>query len=139
MNCDEFRERCHLLIDAAGSELTGEEMSAHAGLCQNCADFWRDVRAIDAGLRELPVPVIPALLLDSIRSLGQPQDLPSLAWRPDVERAARYLFPGLLLWGVQWAFPENARLLFLAAMTFIGGFIFVSSIVRPSVLGSPER
>ena len=82
--------------------------------------------------------MIPASLVDSIMSMGEPEVLPSPAWRPDVERAARYLIPGLFLWGVQWAFPENARPLFLAAIAFIGGFILVSSIVRPWVLGSPE-
>jgi hypothetical protein len=138
MNCDEFRERCHLLMDARRTELTDEEMQAHAGVCQDCADFQTQLIAIDAGLRDLPAPVIPAPLLDSIRSMSQPEDLPSPAWRPDVERAARYLIPGFVLWGAQWAFPENARPLFLAALTFIGGFILVSSVIRPWVLGSPE-
>ena len=138
MNCDEFRERCHLLIDARRTALTDEEMLAHAGVCQDCADFRRELIAIDAGLRDLPAPMIPAPLLDSIRRMGQPEVLPSSAWRPDIERAARYLIPGLLIWGVQWAFPENARPFFLAAIAFIGGFILVSNIVRPWVLGSPE-
>ena len=138
MNCDEFRERCHLLIDARKSELADEEMLAHAGVCQDCADFRTQLIAIDAGLRDLPAPMIPAPLLDSIRRMGQPEVLPSPAWRPDIERAARYLIPGLLLWGVQWAFPEDVRPFFLAAIAFIGGFILVSNIVRPWVLGSPE-
>jgi len=71
--------------------------------------------------------VIPAPLLDSIRRMGQPEVLPSPAWRPDIERAARYLIPGLLIWGVQWAFPENARPFFLAAIAFIGGFILAAT------------
>ena len=138
MNCDEFRERCHLLIDARKSELADEEMLAHECACQDCADLRRELMTVDAALRELPIPEIPAPLLDSIRKMGRPEDLPSPEWRPDVERAAKYLVPGLLLWSVQWAFPENARPFFLAAMTFIGGFVLVSSIVRPWVLGSPE-
>jgi hypothetical protein len=138
MNCDEFRERCHVLIDARKSELTDEEMRAHAGACQDCADFRRELMAIDVALRELPAPVIPAPLLDSIRSMGQPEVFPPPAWRPDIVRAARYLIPGLLLWGVQWAFPEDLRPFFLAAITFTGGYILVSRIVRPWVFGSPE-
>jgi hypothetical protein len=138
MNCDEYRERCHLLIDARKSGLTDEEMRAHAGVCQDCADFRHELIAIDAGLRELPFPVIPAPLLDSIKRIGQPQDLASAGWRPDVVRAAAYLLPGLLLWGMQWAFPEDLRPFFLAAITFAGGYILVSRIVRPWVLGSTE-
>jgi hypothetical protein len=138
MNCDEFRERCHLLLDARKSELTDEEMLTHESACRDCADFRSELMAIDAGLRDLPVPVIPASLVDSIMSMGRPEVPSSPAWRPDIERAARYLVPGLLLWSAQWAFPENARPFFLAAMTFIGGFVLVSSIVRPWVLGSPE-
>jgi hypothetical protein len=138
MNCEEFRERCHLLLDARKSEPTDEEMLAHESVCQDCADFRSELMAIDAALRDLPVPGIPAPLLDSIRRISQPEGLPSPAWRLDIDRAAKYLVPGLLLWAVQWAFPESARPLFLAAIAFIGGFILVSSIVRPWVLGSPE-
>jgi hypothetical protein len=138
MNCDEFRERCHLLIDARKSQLTDEEMLAHAGVCQDCAEFRRELIAIDAGLRELPVPVIPAPLLDSIKRIGQPQDPASAGWRPEIVRAAAYLIPGLLLWGMQWAFSEDLRPFFLAAITFTGGYILVRSIVRSWVLGSPE-
>jgi hypothetical protein len=126
-------------MDARRSELTDEEMLAHAGVCQDCADFRTQLIAIDAALRELPVPEIPAHLLDSIGRMGRPEDLSFPAWRPDVERAARYFLPGFVLWGMQWAFPESVRPLFLAAMTFVGGFILVSSIARPWLLGSPGR
>jgi hypothetical protein len=139
MNCDEFRERCHNLMDARKSELTDEQMVAHKGACQGCADFLSDLMSVDAGLRRLSLLPVPAPLLHSLRQIGQPQVLPSPGWRPDIERAAGYLIPGFILWGAQWVFPENVRPIFLAAMIFIGGFILVTSAVRPWVLGSPGR
>ena len=139
MNCDEFRERFHLLLDAGKPELTDEEMLAHIETCQDCADFRRELITIDAMLRELPFPETPAPLLDSIKSIGGPQLLPSPGWRPDIERAARYLIPGLLLWGAQWVFPEYAHPYLLAAMTFIGVFTLVTSILRPRLLGSTDH
>jgi hypothetical protein len=139
MNCDEFRDRSHLLLDERRTDLTDEEMLAHERDCGSCADFRRDLLALDAALRRISVPPIPVSLVDSLRDIGAPRDMPAPAWKPDVSRAARCLIPGVLLWGAQWAAPENARPWFLAAITFVGVFTFFMSVLRPRILGSTEH
>lgn len=139
MTCAEFRERCHTVIDAGTPELADEEMLAHAGTCQECPEFFRGLIAVEEGLRQIPRLAVPAPLLDSLRQIGRPQAPPAHDWRPDAAWAARYLIPGLILWGTQWLLPEGARPLLLAAITFIGVFTLVTSILRPRILGSPDR
>lgn len=136
MSCEEFRERCQILLDAHMSELTDPGMLAHRESCPDCAGFFGDLIAVDAGLRQIERIPIPEHLVHSLRQLGEPQARLSPGWGPDVERAARYLIPGVLLWGAQWIVPENARPYLLAAMTFIGAFTLVTSSLRPGILGS---
>ena len=136
MNCEEFRERCHVRIDARKKVLTDAEMLAHREGCPACAEFFRDMVAVDAGLREIPRVPVPAPLLHSLRQIGEERARTSPGWKPDLERAARYLVPGLLLWGAQWVFPESARPYLSAAITFIGVIIVVTSTLRPRLLGS---
>jgi hypothetical protein len=136
MTCDEFRERLHLLLDERRAELTDEAMVAHLGGCESCDEFRRELMALDSALRQIPVPPIPDSLFNSLRDIGVPREIPAPAWKPDVGRAARYLIPGLFLWGAQWAAPESARPWFLAAITFLGVFTFVTSVLRPRILGS---
>ncbi len=136
MNCEEFRERVHLMIDRRNPALNDVEMAAHVGRCMECAGFHHALLAIDAGLRQVPVLPVPGSLVQSLREIGTPQVRPSPGWKPDIERAAMYLVPGLLLWTVQWAFPESARPCLLAVMTFIGTFMLMTSILRPRILGS---
>ena len=138
MTCDRFRERCHILVDERDADRIDEEMLAHMETCQSCADFRRDLIAADRILRQVPAPPLPALLAESLSDIGKSRHIPSVGWRPDLERAARYLIPGLLLWGGQWVFPESARPYLLASMTFLGIFTYVTSVLRSRVLGTPE-
>ncbi|HTY60422.1 MAG TPA: hypothetical protein VMF59_16485 [Bacteroidota bacterium] len=136
MNCEEFRERCHVLIDARTGDLADAGMLAHREGCPACAEFFRSMIAVDAGLREIPREPVPAPLMHSLRQIGEEHARPSPGWKPDLEVAARYLVPGLLLWGAQWMFPESARPYLSAAITFIGVFIVVTSTLRTRLLGS---
>ena len=136
MNCDEFRERVHLMIDVRSVELNDVEMAAHVSGCTACAGFYHSVLAIDSALRQAPVPPIPGSLVHSLREIGTHQAHASPGWKPDIGRAAVYLIPGLLLWSVQGAFPGSARPYILAVMTFIGTFTLMTSILRPRILGS---
>jgi hypothetical protein len=138
MNCDEFRERFHLLVDQGRDEVTDGLMIAHMESCPACWDFRKELSAVDAGLRRLPVVKIPDSLVESLLTMGQPEPRPGISWRPDIERAAVYLLPGILLWCVQWAFPESVRPWFLGAIVFLGGFTLVTSVLRPRVLGEPD-
>jgi|GEM_PF-2841185 len=138
MNCEEFRERIQLLFDEGEVELKDADMLAHIGICQVCAEFRDELRTIDATLRRIPFEPIPASLVLSLRQIAEPRALPSPGWKPDVERAAMYLIPGLLLWSSQWALPANARPYLLALITFIGTFTLLTSIFRPRILG-PRR
>jgi hypothetical protein len=138
MTCDEFRERCHILLDERDADRVDEQMLAHMGGCQACADFRGELLTIDATLRQIPVSALPASLVDSLSRIGESRDLPSIGWGPDVGRAARYLIPGLLLWWAQWAFPENLRPYYLASVVFVWGFIFITSVLRPGLPGTPE-
>ena len=138
MNCEEFRERVHLLFDEGKVEITDAEVMAHVGACQECAEFHRALLTIDAGLRQVSVLPVPDALVHSLREIGTPHVHPSPGWKPDIERAAVYLVPGILLWASQWALPAYLRPYLLAVMTFIGTFTLMTSIFRPRILG-PRR
>jgi hypothetical protein len=124
------------MIDGRNLELNDVEMVAHVGQCTECADFYHALLAIDAGLRQVPVLPISGSLVHSLREIGTPHVHPSPGWKPDIERAAVYLVPGILLWASQWALPAYLRPYLLALMTFIGTFTLMTSIFRPRILGS---